>query len=367
MRPSHGRSLLVAVMVAGALHPGCIIGGTGGAPGAADRPWAPSALEGLRVEQLEVHVHQVIDRYDYYDIPETDTHGLALLAYGTVVPFEVFDDVVSSEPRPRGPFPARVLVGGDCAVFADQSARCIDRGRWRVIATDVIDYVPPTRFSSGERGLIECVVTIAGAVLCRDIVESGTPFTGGTTLPAGGHTFVSVDVDLAAICAVTDTGSVRCWDYFGSSGRDVPLDGIVDITIAQLHACVLIDDGSARCWGENSEGELGSGGNALSLDFETVSDFTNVVEIAAGGRHTCARREGGEVLCWGATGLLAELEPAERATPHVVPDVEGAVDISTSRIVDCAAIDAGGAKCWGTSDPEVTTGMARIGFFIPDP
>lgn len=306
-----------------------------------DPPWVPAALEGMHVTQVGVDDHG-------YSSSIFVSHGLVLSADGTLLPFDAIEGATSPEVRPSSSDPVRSISSGDCAVFADDTARCIEDGAWSVVATGVSQLVPATVVTTSNASeTIECVVTTAGALLCGAAHEHGAMFDG-IALDAGGHTFARVAIGGAAICGITDEGLARCWLGSNDAGADLSLSGVVEIAIGSFHACALLDDGTARCWGDNSQGQLGAGNTDASGDLVTVVGLTDAVEIVASGLHTCARKADGSVVCWGFSGALVDRSTAERALPQPIPNVTGALDIFASDPVDCAATESGETRCWGT-------------------
>lgn len=67
------------------------------------------------------------------------------------------------------------------------------------------------------------------------------------------------------VCAVMDDGAVKCWNRAGAD-REVPSIPLgegaraVDVAVGWKHTCALLDDGRVRCWGEDSQGQVMSGG-----------------------------------------------------------------------------------------------------------
>ena len=137
---------------------------------------------------------------------------------------------------------------------------------------------------------------------------------------------------------------------WAESGHSVPV--LTQITSGSSHSCAILDDGSIRCWGENSNGQLGDGSRAPSLEPEKASTplGRKAVEISAGSYHTCSIFDDGSVRCWGSNefGQLGDGTTIERTTPVSV-DLGGgsALGISSGESHTCAVLNDNSVKCWG--------------------
>jgi len=197
-------------------------------------------------------------------------------------------------------------------------------------------------------------------------------------------------------CAISATGTVKCWGH-GSEGQlgigntldlgDDPdemgmnlpfLDlgtGIIPTSLAlgDEHTCALFDIGAIKCWGDVatlglgfSESEDGFGDGYLEtgdmLPFLSLPSGATATMIEAGGTHTCAVLDNDDLICWGANqyGQLG----MGNTTPlgnHVseVGDGFSIVELPPGRNVSqlalgnthtCAIWDDGSVSCWGSND-----------------
>jgi cysteine-rich repeat protein len=244
-----------------------------------------------------------------------------------------------------------------------------------------------------------CVLLETGAVRCWGdngygylgyghddrvfVSEAGDLDIGGNAVQlAGGYWHT---------CALLDTGAVRCWglNYKGqlgyghlqtigddetpASAGDVPLGGrAVQLASGFEHVCALLDTGDVKCWGsafteDDDEpdgvpwGALGYGNMEDIGDDETPDAVGPVplggraVQIQAGAHSTCALLDTGGVRCWGYQYELLSYGALETVgddeTPAAVGDVSlggRAVQIAShGNTHRCALLDTGAIRCWG--------------------
>jgi hypothetical protein len=198
----------------------------------------------------------------------------------------------------------------------------------------------------------------------------------------------SLDVGARDTCAVLDTGRERCWGD-GSQGQlgygnvdtigdDETPDsaGPVDLgtgrTVSAIssgynHTCAILDNGKVRCWGNNNNGELGYGNTDNVGDDETPASVGPVnlgpgrtaVEITGGADHNCAILDNGKVRCWGTnssgqlgypnTGEIGDNETPGSVGPVNLGAGRTAVAISAGDDHTCAVLDNGAVRCWGSN------------------
>ena len=94
----------------------------------------------------------------------------------------------------------------------------------------------------------------------------------------------SIAADGNHTCAVTDTGTVRCWGQnFGNTPVTVSgLTGVTQIAAGYYHFCAVLSDGSARCWGYNSTGALGNNTTLLVDTYDVAEAVKKGVELTNG-------------------------------------------------------------------------------------
>ncbi|MCX4240717.1 hypothetical protein OEB96_08845 [Paraliomyxa miuraensis] len=231
-------------------------------------------------------------------------------------------------------------------------------------------------------GAVRCWGTAQGGRLgYGNREEVHVPAQAGD-VPVGGSVRAIEAGPMGMTCAILDDGALRCWGQSTQGGLglgstrdvgvtdtpasvgDVPLPGlVVDVAVAGAHVCALLDTGKVRCWGFGAEGRLGYASDGRNVgDDETPFDAPDVdvggpvVQLEAGGSHVCARLESGAVRCWG-TGPQGQLGYGERVTtvgktqtPAQAGDVPlggRATRIAVSRTHGCALLESGEVKCWG--------------------
>ncbi|MGC9347776.1 MAG: hypothetical protein ACP5JG_06530 [Anaerolineae bacterium] len=217
-----------------------------------------------------------------------------------------------------------------------------------------------------------CALTIQGGVKCWGGNEfgklgDGTTEDRHTPVDVVGLTsgVTSVTAGSSHSCAVTDSGSAKCWggNEYGQLGdgtaetRHTPVDvqglsaGVRDVAAGYYHSCALTTGGDVKCWGRNDYGQLGNGTTENSTTPVNVTGLnTGVVAIITGYFHTCALTEQGAVKCWGFNddGQLGDGTTVDRDVPvSVVGLSSDASWVATTAFHTCAVEGSGGAKCWG--------------------
>lgn len=166
-------------------------------------------------------------------------------------------------------------------------------------------------------------------------------------------------------CAVLSTGALRCWG--GNAGGQLgigtiersllPVDviglssGVTAVVAGTYYTCALLDTGGVKCWGTNTSGQLGDGTTVRRLTAVDVDGLTSgVAAIAGGSEHTCAALAAGGVKCWGRNnrGQLGDGTTEMRISPVDVTGLSsGAIGISAGWFHSCAVMGDGTMRCWG--------------------
>lgn len=266
--------------------------------------------------------------------------------------------------------------------------------------------VPPpdtVRYATLAAGAYHsCGVTSAGAANCWGYNAWGQLGNGSesdaltphavtssvvfaTLSPAGGHT-----------CGLVVGGAVYCWgsDLYGELGAGgpgpemcsdpnlqfpcstLPLGVAGAHTFSTLSAgwalgCALTASGAAYCWGDNSDGELGIGGDTTSLTQcgqgpcsrvpLAVAGGLAITTLATGTVHVCGLTATGAAYCWGDNSY-GQLGVGVSGAPDVCADgpcsrvplpVAGGHTFTALRagLFDSCGLETGGAwYCWGLNN-----------------
>jgi alpha-tubulin suppressor-like RCC1 family protein len=225
---------------------------------------------------------------------------------------------------------------------------------------------------------LTCARTAAGGSKCWPVVPDGS--VTATTV-AGLATDVSaLGIGTNAHCAVVN-GAVKCWGYSttgviqGYKPTPIPIPelatGVVSVTGAMNVACALLGTGVVQCWGQNSDGQLGSGGAAgAQLRPTAVVGLAGATAVSGDdGNVRCALTSAGGVKCWGLDSLLGNGAPSGPAFTNSAVDVGSltsgvqAIDVGADRI--CVIMSGGGAlKCWGQTT-SMLGGITNVPTDIP--
>jgi alpha-tubulin suppressor-like RCC1 family protein len=243
-----------------------------------------------------------------------------------------------------------------------------------------------------------CAVTASGAAKCWG--------QGYGYLPADVAGLASGAVAIASsgahACVLSGAGGVKCWgaNLFGELGDGTASDlgrldvddvsglasGVAAVVVGTSHSCALMLAGGVRCWGANESGELGDATTSASQPVRQPRDVVGlsgpVTQLSAGNSHSCARTASGAAQCWGsneflfqvyrgvpqysASGAIGDGTYRVRAAPVTVAGLaSGVAGVSAGTWHSCAAMSAGGAKCWGYSEFLLGDGGDQISSPVP--
>jgi alpha-tubulin suppressor-like RCC1 family protein len=182
-------------------------------------------------------------------------------------------------------------------------------------------------------------------------------------------------------CAITADRRLACWgrNLYGQLGNGntlgqsspvlVPeLEEVAEVAAGRDHTCARTADRVVRCWGSQQQGQLGNGvvsTNPSLLPGPVVGLAGGATAITAGRSHTCAIDSAGAAKCWG-NAFLGALGNGDnvgsRSTPVQVVGLDsGVAAIGAGSYHTCAALTAGGLRCWGNN----AEGQGGIGSFEP--
>ncbi len=242
---------------------------------------------------------------------------------------------------------------------------------WRVSGPG---YPSPVAIAVGDR--FACKLDAAGGVQCwgRNAdgqLGNGTTASSTTPVPISALTrgVVAIAAGDDHACALTATGTVRCWgdNSRGQLGTGTTTSsttpvqvtgltaGVTALSAGHAHSCAVTAAGAAVCWGDNDSGEVGDGNpsNDAVAPTQVAGLTSGVADVTAGGEHTCALTVGGGVQCWGDNGsgqLGTGTATQMQTTPvQVVGLAGGATAVATGPSHTCATLDSGGVSCWGSN------------------
>ncbi len=240
--------------------------------------------------------------------------------------------------------------------------------------------------------LFACAVREGGATCWGDrkLLGNGkVEVLSGAAMPsavAGIEDAEDVALGTSHGCLLRRGGAVACWgagsgDRFGVGPSPtnkyvvapLPVRGLpvaAQVVAGEGHTCARTPSGQVLCWGSNAQGETGGPADGLPQVVEAptiVEGIEDAVALSAGEHRTCALRRSGDVSCWG-TPLSALYTPCspdkknsscrlppreERAAleagrkPTNVPDLHGAVEISSTDNFTCGRMPSGEIVCTG--------------------
>lgn len=98
------------------------------------------------------------------------------------------------------------------------------------------------------------------------------------------------------------------------------LSGVTSVSTGTFHACAVTNTGSAYCWGDNTSGELGTGGGNSLFAAPVTGGPSGFSSVYASYYWTCGMGTDGRVYCWGGNtfGRLGLGSTSSSTTPVVV-------------------------------------------------
>ncbi|CAN5568130.1 hypothetical protein BH10BDE1_BH10BDE1_34080 [soil metagenome] len=202
-----------------------------------------------------------------------------------------------------------------------------------------------------------CFLTGENTVKCagrNDTGEVGYSVTSIATTPVDfkGLTNVKTISGYGSYCALSNTGSVKCWGSgnLGNGTDDaslVPVDatglnGVKAISVGNGYTCVVTAQDTVKCWG-------GSGASRANVKVPTdVTGLAGIKTVQVGWMNACALTFTGVVKCWGYDpfyGALGKGETTQLDTPTDV--LSGVSELAGTSLNRCATMSSGTVQCWG--------------------
>jgi alpha-tubulin suppressor-like RCC1 family protein len=123
--------------------------------------------------------------------------------------------------------------------------------------------------------------------------------------------------------------------------------------------CGISTSGDTWCWGNDSDGELGSGGTSSVATLPVmVTGGHHFTQVAVGGHRSCGVEAGGAVYCWGKH-FAAYAAPAQALceidqhgcdpTPVALAGGLSLHGLTLGSESACGLDGHGAAYCWGTN------------------
>lgn len=324
------------------------------------------------------------------------------------------------------------------------------------------------RHDGGRSSMVEPDASTRRAWSPEEVTEPSAGGCTPKPLRAKQLVLFNHDVDASGdrdfVCALTEEGGVRCWGWLGpvlgdgttaplsDAGRDTMpgrpqplemdvLDDVASISAANILICAVTNSGGVRCWGDNQwqedrravfgiestvpeevctactdqdfanlrssvgwgcqcpsmpEGTLDScwpsyphvrsdaantsnvGGHWLvtedgglrhapsystdHMEVDAEDLLTHVRCVTPGTQHWCVLTEEGGIRCWGDNtyGQLGDGTTTSRQNPPVSDVLTGARAVAAGATSTCAIMKEGTVRCWGDN----TYGQLGDGTFV---
>ncbi len=132
------------------------------------------------------------------------------------------------------------------------------------------------------------------------------------------------------------------------------LDGVMAVSLGEVHTVALKSDGTVWTWGNNRYGQLGDGTMNQRSYPAAVSGLSEVTAIAAGGSKTLALKADGSVLSWGYNRYgqlgIGTTKNSPIPVPVTLPDgtpLTGVIALTAGRSHSVALRNDGSVWAWG--------------------
>ncbi len=295
---------------------------------------------------------------------------------------------------------SQVSAGTDhtCAITSENKLYCWGKGdEGRLGAGDQSTQYLPTpidpltlysQISAGDRHT--CGITTSGELKCWGSQSDGrlgndstTGFRGAPTSIDVGNIYSQVAAGGSHTCALSGTGSLKCWGKntsgqlgnaqagetteFSASPVEVSGEGeYIYVAVGGEHSCAITSDNALKCWGNNSRGQVGDGQGADPNTPQHIAAGHLFAGLASGDEHSCAITLTGELFCWGrgeegqlgaGSGTSGE-GPGNETIPAQIG--VGYSSVTLGAMHSCG-LSNDGLKCWGgNSSGQLGTGSSTI-------
>jgi alpha-tubulin suppressor-like RCC1 family protein len=129
------------------------------------------------------------------------------------------------------------------------------------------------------------------------------------------------------------------------------LTNMVGVGAGEMHALAVRADGTVWGWGDNTLGQLGTGGTGGGATPVQAVGIEGVVSVAAGAHHSLALKQDGTVWAWGMnySGQLGDGTMESRFTPVQVQGLDDVRFIAATNYTSMAMRGDGSVWTWGES------------------
>ena len=230
-------------------------------------------------------------------------------------------------------------------------------------------------WGANERGQLGASIgfdttTVPGTTLitfhdANEPKELGSPFGPGTYF-FGPWDWSAIAAGGVHTCAIRQGGAAYCWGLgregqLGNGTNSVneyfprPVAGGIQfdsVAAGYMHSCARSSTGAIWCWGDNTDGQLGNGGNGASNVPVNVAGGLVFASVSAGYGHTCGLLAGGEAYCWGRNdrGQLGNGTTASGNSPTAVALGLRFKNLSAGDFHTCGVTTNNVAYCWGDNE-----------------
>lgn len=223
--------------------------------------------------------------------------------------------------------------------------------------------------STGD-GTSMCAINTDRFVYCWETgyrvaghVPDRVPVRMPLTLPV-----TEVVTTLNAICAMTASGAIYCWD---TSPDHLPLPApegsYKALTATYSGVCAISTTGDAYCWGDNVGGRFGVGPLVGVIPPTLVLGGFPWQQFALGDDRGCGVRVGGQVYCWGKyPEWLGTGVDTNTNTPLPVLQAPLMDSVTLSGYHQCGVLVGYRTYCWGENHNIGKLGLPS-GSIVPYP
>jgi alpha-tubulin suppressor-like RCC1 family protein len=232
-----------------------------------------------------------------------------------------------------------------------------------------------------------CALTPFDVAFCwggngRGQLGTNSPINFGVNIPArvfGGLRFRRIVAGGLHTCGATTDDKGYCWgdNTYGQLGDGTYINRLRPVAVAgglsfqqvgaggalfgdaqerepsSGHSCGVTTDNVAYCWGYNSEGESGTGDQALHATPFAVAGGRHFRGVSPGAYHTCAVTPADVAFCWGynAFGALGNGTTSTSTTPVRVLGGLHFSGVSTGVVGahSCGVTTDHRVYCWGSN------------------